>query len=71
MEWGGLEHAIESLILNFDGSVKKAFAWTLKDPCARRLSTKIACKKVSFTTIGWTNQQRTTHPEEKNSTHYP
>ena len=71
MEWGGLKHALESLILNFDSSIKKTFAWTLKRPCAWRLSTKIACKKVSFTTIGWTNQQRTTHPEEKNSTHYP
>jgi hypothetical protein len=26
------------------------------------LSTKIACKKVSFTTIGWTNQQQVAHP---------
>jgi hypothetical protein len=63
MEWRGLEHALECLILNFDGSVKR-LAWTSKRPCARRLSTKIACKKVSFATIGWTNRQRTTHPDQ-------
>ncbi len=43
---------------------QKTFAWTSKRPCAWRLSTKIACKKVSFGTIGWTNRQRTTHPDQ-------
>ncbi len=42
----------------------KTFAWTLKRPCARQLSTKNLCKKVSFATIGWTNWQRTTHPDQ-------
>jgi hypothetical protein len=64
MEWQGLEHALESLILNLDGSIEMTFAWTSKRPCARQLSTKTACKKVSFATIGWTNQQQTTHPHQ-------
>ncbi len=43
---------------------QKTFAWTSKRPCARQLSTKIACETVSFATIGWTNRQRTTHPDQ-------
>ncbi len=43
---------------------QKTFAWTLKRPCAQRLSTKIACEKVSFVTIGWTNRQGMTHPDQ-------
>ncbi len=64
IEWWGLKHALKCLILNFDGSIKKTFAWTSKRPCARQLSTNIACKKVSFATIGWTNRQQTTHPDQ-------
>jgi hypothetical protein len=60
MECQGLKHALECLIPNFDEAVK-TFAWTSKRPCAQRSFTKIACKKVSFATIGWTNRQGTTH----------
>ncbi len=63
MEWQGLEHAVECLILNFDGSVKR-LAWTSKRPCARQLSTKIACEEVSFVMIGLTNWQQMTHPDQ-------
>ncbi len=32
MEWQGLEHALECLILTFD---VKSLTWTLKRPCAQ------------------------------------
>jgi hypothetical protein len=42
----------------------KTFAWTSNRPCAQQLSTKIACKKVSFAAIGWTNRQQMAHPDQ-------
>ncbi len=63
MEWRGLKHALKSIILNFDGSIKNLHL-DFEEAMCSIISTKIACKKVSFVTIGWTNRQRTTHPDQ-------
>ncbi len=44
MEWQGLEHVLECLILNFDKAVK-TFTWTSMRPCAWQSSTKLRVKR--------------------------
>jgi hypothetical protein len=55
--------SFDSFILSFDKAVKIMLIILGQDSVLNRPK-NTACEKVSFATIGWTNQQQTTTPAQ-------